>query len=60
MRSVETIRVCSEWLAHCRWCGLCPANYDLCDRGVELAAAVRESMVSGESWGVLLRERERP
>lgn len=36
------------WLAHLRECTLCPVNP--CDRGLELAAAVRESMDPGESW----------
>ena len=32
----------SLWLAHLRYCTRCPT--DLCDRGLELAAAVRDSM----------------
>lgn len=38
----------SLWLAHLRYCTQCPA--DLCDRGMELAAAVRESMAPQETW----------
>jgi hypothetical protein len=37
-----------RWLAHLHDCCQCPANP--CDRGLELAAAVRESMAPGESW----------
>lgn len=36
------------WLAHLRYCTRCPT--DLCDRGEELAAAVRATMTPGESW----------
>ena len=37
-----------RWLAHLRECTRCPAQ--LCDEGLELAAAVRESMAPGETW----------
>jgi hypothetical protein len=37
-----------RWLAHLHECTLCPVN--LCDTGLELAAAVRESMAPGENW----------
>jgi hypothetical protein len=38
----------NAWLAHLHECTRCPV--DLCDRGLELAAAVRESMAPGETW----------
>lgn len=38
----------SLWLAHLKHCTRCPV--DLCDRGLELAAAVRESIAPGETW----------
>jgi hypothetical protein len=38
----------SLWLAHLRYCTRCPT--DLCDRGEELAAAVRETLAHGETW----------
>ena len=37
-----------RWLDHLHECTLCPV--DLCDKGMELAAAVRESMARGEAW----------
>lgn len=37
-----------RWLAHLHECTRCPV--DLCDRGVELAADVRDSMAPGETW----------
>jgi hypothetical protein len=37
-----------RWLAHLHECIECPTY--LCDRGAELAAAVRESMAPGETW----------
>lgn len=40
-----------RWLAHLRECVACPT--DMCDLGMELAAAVRESMIPGESWEVV-------
>jgi hypothetical protein len=36
------------WLDHLHDCCRCPT--DLCDRGAELAAAVRDSMAHGETW----------
>ena len=36
------------WLDHLDQCTLCPV--DLCDKGVELAAAVRASMAPEETW----------
>ena len=38
----------SLWLAHLRYCTSCPT--DLCDRGLELAAAVEASLAPGETW----------
>lgn len=38
----------AAWLDHLHECTQCPVN--LCDRGEELAAAVRASMARGESW----------
>lgn len=46
----------SLWLAHLRYCTRCPT--DLCDRGEELYAAVRESMVPGESMVAIYRPEE--
>lgn len=37
-----------RWLEHLHYCTRCPV--DLCDKGVELAAAVRQSMAPGETW----------
>lgn len=37
-----------RWLDHLAECTLCPVN--LCDKGEELAAAVRQSMAPGETW----------
>lgn len=37
-----------RWLEHMHECTLCPV--DLCDKGEELAAAVRASLAPGESW----------
>lgn len=37
-----------RWLEHMHECTRCPV--DLCDKGVELAAAVRASLAPGESW----------
>jgi hypothetical protein len=36
------------WLDHLHDCTLCPVN--MCDRGLELAAAVRDTMTEGETW----------
>lgn len=36
------------WLAHLRECTLCPVN--MCDRGLELAAAVEATLAPGETW----------
>ena len=36
------------WLAHLRDCTRCPV--DLCDQGLELAAAVRATLAKGEYW----------
>jgi hypothetical protein len=48
----------SAWLAHLCDCTRCPAN--LCDHGLELAAAVRDSMAPGESWqGVYAPKEQR-
>ena len=47
----------SRWLAHLRYCTQCPAN--LCDRGEELAAAVKASMTPGEFWQGIYREGQR-
>lgn len=38
----------SLWLAHLRYCTQCPS--DLCDRGMELAAAVEAGLLPGETW----------
>lgn len=43
----------SAWLAHLRCCTRCPT--DLCDRGEELAAAVRATMAPGETWQSVYR-----
>jgi hypothetical protein len=48
----------NRWLAHLHECTLCPVN--LCDRGLELAAAVQASMAPGESWEVVYAAPPRP
>ena len=48
----------NRWLAHLRECTLCPVN--LCDRGLELAAAVQASMDPGESWEGVYATAPRP
>jgi hypothetical protein len=48
----------NRWLAHLHECTLCPVN--LCDRGLELAAAVQASMGPGESWEVVYAAPPRP
>jgi hypothetical protein len=45
---VSALRDRIRWLDHLHDCCQCPVN--LCDRGMELAAAVRESMAPGETW----------
>lgn len=37
-----------RWLDHLHECTRCPVQ--LCDTGLELAAAVRDSMAPGETW----------
>lgn len=37
-----------RWLDHLQDCTLCPTSP--CDRGLELAAAVRDSIAPGEEW----------
>ena len=48
----------NRWLAHLHECTLCPVN--LCDRGLELAAAVQASMAPGESWEGVYAAPPRP
>ena len=48
----------NRWLAHLHECTLCPVN--LCDRGLELAAAVQASMAPGESWEGVYAAAPRP
>ena len=48
----------NRWLAHLHECTLCPVN--LCDRGEELAAAVRATMAHEESWEGMYAAPPRP
>jgi len=43
------------WLAHLRECTQCPVNR--CDRGDELAAAVRETLTPGDHWQGIYRPK---
>lgn len=47
-REIGKIEDRKAWLDHLADCTLCPV--DLCDKGVELAAAVRASMAPEETW----------
>jgi hypothetical protein len=48
MHPMSAIDDRSRWLAHLHECIRCPVQ--LCDVGMELAAAVRDSMDPGETW----------